>query len=100
MAVDRPDPAESFRSQLLLYRSRSRLTQREFAARAGVHFRSVQDWETGANLPTAERLRGFSDISVGSGGTNASGPRSVVFVGSYRVRPRRVMTAAMRLART
>ena len=68
MAVDRPDPAESFRSQLLLYRSRSRLTQREFAARAGVHFRSVQDWETGANFPTAERLRGLIAALLETGG--------------------------------
>src|SRR3989442_11601239 len=68
VAVDRPDPAESFRSQLLLYRSRSRLTQREFAARAGVHPRSVQDWETGANFPTAERLRGLITALLETGG--------------------------------
>jgi DNA-binding XRE family transcriptional regulator len=43
--------AESFRSQLLRYRARTSLTQRNFAARVGVHPRSVQEWEAGTNYP-------------------------------------------------
>jgi hypothetical protein len=55
---------------------------------------------TCTHLAAMVLIERFSDISVRSAGTNASGPRRVVFVGSYRVRPRRVMTAAMWRART
>jgi WD40 repeat protein/transcriptional regulator with XRE-family HTH domain len=48
--------AESFRDLLLRYRGRSSLTQRQLADRVGVHRRSVQQWEVGANYPSAERL--------------------------------------------
>jgi transcriptional regulator with XRE-family HTH domain len=46
-----------FRGLLLRLLRRTRLTQRDLAARAGVTHRSVQDWESGANYPTAERLQ-------------------------------------------
>jgi transcriptional regulator with XRE-family HTH domain len=48
---------ESFRGLLLLHRRRTGLTQRDLAVRAGVSLGSIQDWETGITLPTAERLQ-------------------------------------------
>src|SRR5207302_2078053 len=50
---------ESFRSLLLRNRGRTGLIQRDLAARASVSLRSVQDWEAGVTLPSAERLRGL-----------------------------------------
>jgi len=50
------EAAESFRDLLVRHRGRSGLTQREVAARVGVHRRSVQEWETGVTYPSAERL--------------------------------------------
>ena len=47
---------ESFRELLLRYRGRSNLTQRQLAERVGVHRRSVQEWELGANYPGTDRL--------------------------------------------
>src|SRR4051812_14488547 len=55
--MDVSHESESFRSLLLRHRGRTGLTQRDLAARAGVSLRSVQDWESGATLPTAERLQ-------------------------------------------
>jgi transcriptional regulator with XRE-family HTH domain len=43
--------------QLLLLRSKAKLTQAELAARAGVHRRSLQKWESGETYPTAVSLR-------------------------------------------
>jgi WD40 repeat protein/transcriptional regulator with XRE-family HTH domain len=48
-----------FRSLLLRDRGRTGLTQRGLAARAGASARSLQDWEAGVTLPTAERLQGL-----------------------------------------
>jgi transcriptional regulator with XRE-family HTH domain len=48
---------EGFRSLLLRHRGRTGLIQRDLAERAGVSLRSVQDWEAGVTLPSAERLR-------------------------------------------
>jgi transcriptional regulator with XRE-family HTH domain len=50
------EPAEPFRGLLLRHRGRTGLNQRELASRIGVHPRSVQDWESGGNYPTAQRL--------------------------------------------
>ena len=55
--MDTSHAPESFRSLLLRHRGRTGLTQRDLAARAGVSLRSVQDWEAGVTLPTAERLQ-------------------------------------------
>jgi WD40 repeat protein/transcriptional regulator with XRE-family HTH domain len=49
--------AEPFRGLLLRHRGRTGLTQRDLAARAGVHMRSVQLWEAGVSYPTADRLQ-------------------------------------------
>jgi WD40 repeat protein/transcriptional regulator with XRE-family HTH domain len=55
--MDLSQAAGSFRSLLLRHRGRTGLVQRELAARAGVSRRSMQDWEAGVALPTAERLQ-------------------------------------------
>src|SRR5206468_2564487 len=47
---------------------RSRLVQRELAARACVSRRSVQDWEAGVTLPTAERLQALIRALLEVGG--------------------------------
>jgi WD40 repeat protein/transcriptional regulator with XRE-family HTH domain len=39
------------------HRGRTGLTQRDLAARVGVHLRSIQDWEAGLSHPSAQRLR-------------------------------------------
>jgi WD40 repeat protein/transcriptional regulator with XRE-family HTH domain len=62
---------ESFRDQLLRYRGRTSLTQREFAERTGVHRRSAQDWETGANYPSAQRLHAIIPVLLDAGGLSA-----------------------------
>src|SRR3954451_7961334 len=59
---------ESFRSLLLRHRGRTGLIQRDLAARAGVSVRSVQDWEAGVSLPTAERLQALIRGLLESGG--------------------------------
>ena len=48
---------ESFRGRLLRHRGRTSLIQRDLAARAGIGLRSLQDWETGVSLPSAQRLQ-------------------------------------------
>ncbi|MCX6047260.1 MAG: AAA family ATPase [Chloroflexi bacterium] len=53
---------------LLLLRSRTKLTQAEFAARIGIHRRSVQKWESGETYPTAENLRTVIALLLTLGG--------------------------------
>src|SRR5713101_3852061 len=62
---------ESFRGMLLRHRGRTSLIQRQFAARAGLSHRSVQDWESGVNYPTAERLQAIIRVLLESGGLTA-----------------------------
>jgi transcriptional regulator with XRE-family HTH domain len=52
----------------LRHRGRAGLIQRDLAARAGAGLRSVQDWEAGATLPTAERLRALIRALLETGG--------------------------------
>ncbi|MBV9598766.1 MAG: helix-turn-helix transcriptional regulator, partial [Chloroflexi bacterium] len=63
--------AESFRDLLLRYRGRTRLTQRELADRVGVNRRSVQEWENGANYPSAERLEALVRVFLEVGAFTA-----------------------------
>jgi transcriptional regulator with XRE-family HTH domain len=56
---------------LLRHRGRTGLTQRELAARLGVHTRSVQDWEGGVNYPSAERLQALIRVQLEAGGLSA-----------------------------
>jgi transcriptional regulator with XRE-family HTH domain len=60
--------AERFRGLALRYRGRTGLTQRELAARVGVHVRSIQDWEAGLSRPTRDRLRRLVLTYLRSGG--------------------------------
>ncbi|MBV9329485.1 MAG: XRE family transcriptional regulator, partial [Chloroflexi bacterium] len=62
---------ESFRSLLLRHRGRIGLIQRDLAALAGVSLRSVQDWEAGVTLPSAERLRSLIRALLQAGGLTA-----------------------------
>jgi WD40 repeat protein/transcriptional regulator with XRE-family HTH domain len=66
--VDTSPAAESFRGLLLHHRARTGLTQRQLAARAGAHHRSVQDWEAGLSYPTAERLQALLRVLLEAGG--------------------------------
>src|SRR5215831_5146640 len=59
---------EPFRGLLLRHRGRTGLTQRDLAARAGVHMRSVQLWEAGVSYPTAERLQALIRAFMEMGG--------------------------------
>src|SRR5262249_53773606 len=70
MVVSDTDGHDSapFQSLLLRCRGRTGLTQREVAARAGVHVRSVQDWENGTNYPTARRLQALIGVYLKAGG--------------------------------
>jgi hypothetical protein len=55
--VDVPHTPESCRGLLLRHRGRTGWTQRDLTAWAGVRLCSVQDWESGAKVPSAERLQ-------------------------------------------
>ena len=50
-------PHESFQGMLLQLRGRTGLTQRQLATSLGMHWRSIQGWESGANYPSAASLR-------------------------------------------
>src|SRR5713226_6589339 len=58
---------ESFAGLLLRHRGRTGLTQRDLAARLGTTRRSVQDWESGAYYPSAERLQALILVLLKSG---------------------------------
>lgn len=59
---------ESFRGLVLQLRGRIGLTQRELAARLGVHVNSIQGWEAGANYPGMASLRALIAVGVQAGG--------------------------------
>jgi hypothetical protein len=65
--MDPSHAAESFRGLLLRHRGRTGLIQPAFAARVGASYRSVQDWESGVNYPTAERLQAVIRVLFESG---------------------------------
>jgi transcriptional regulator with XRE-family HTH domain len=56
---------------LLRHRGRTGLTQRELAARAGVSLRSVQDWESGVNYPSAPGLQALIVALLNAGSFGA-----------------------------
>jgi transcriptional regulator with XRE-family HTH domain len=66
--VETSNAPESFRGLLLRHRGRSGLIQRDLAARAGVSRGAVQDWESGVNYPTAERLQALIHVLLEAGG--------------------------------
>lgn len=59
---------ESFQSIALRLRGRTGLTQHQLAAMLGMHWRSIQGWESGANYPTAESLRSLMAAYLRAGG--------------------------------
>src|SRR5438105_14894050 len=70
MVTQRPqDPeTESFAGLLLRYRGRTGLPQRDLAARLRTSRRSIQDWESGAYYPSAERLQALILVLLEAGG--------------------------------
>ena len=68
-AEHRPNGAEaSFRGMIILYRGRTRLTQRQVAGRLNVNERSIQAWEAGVSYPSAESLRELIALYLANGG--------------------------------
>lgn len=53
---------------VLRLRGATGLTQREVAARLGLHVRSVQLWEAGASHPSPQRLQGLISVFLDAGG--------------------------------
>ncbi|HTD80125.1 MAG TPA: helix-turn-helix domain-containing protein, partial [Chloroflexota bacterium] len=85
-----PDPVtESFAGLLLRHRGRTGLTQRDVATRLGTSRRSVQDWESGAYYPSAERLQALILVLLESGGLT---------VGRERIEAHELWVAALREA--
>jgi len=70
MAARQPTGAaeESFQGLLLRHRGRTALTQTQLASRIGLHMRSVQSWEAGANHPSAQRLQALIAAFLELGG--------------------------------
>src|SRR5437762_226908 len=62
---------ERFYDLALLYRGRTGLTQRDLAARLGVHVRSVQAWEGGISYPDAAHLQALLAAYLAAGGLDA-----------------------------
>lgn len=52
-----PERCYDFGTRVLQLRTRSRMTQGTLAKAAGVHWRSVQNWETGVSYPKVEALQ-------------------------------------------
>src|SRR4051812_7373898 len=59
---------ESFPDLVLQLRARIGLTQRELAAKLGVHAHSVQGWEAGTSYPGASSLQGIIATVLQAGG--------------------------------
>lgn len=59
---------EGFPNLTARHRGRTGLTQRQLAARVGVHQRSIQDWEAGLSHPGLQRLRVLIAALLGAGG--------------------------------
>src|SRR3981081_1688443 len=66
---------ETFQGLLLQARGRTGLTQREVAGRLGMHTRSIQGWESGANYPTAESLQLLVATYLAANGFTAANER-------------------------
>ena len=62
---------ERFYDLALLHRGRTGLTQRDVAARLGVHVRSVQAWEGGISCLDAAHLRALLAAYLTAGGLDA-----------------------------
>lgn len=62
------ETAESFQGLARRHRGRTGLTQRNLAARMGVHVRSLQDWEAGADYPAPMHLKALISTYLEAGG--------------------------------
>src|SRR5215204_4806651 len=62
---------ESFPDLVLQLRGRIGLTQRDLAARLGVHAHSIQGWESGASFPGAASLQALMTVGLRAGGFTA-----------------------------
>jgi transcriptional regulator with XRE-family HTH domain/tetratricopeptide (TPR) repeat protein len=60
--------AESFQGLTLRLRGRTGLTQLDLAARLGKHSHSVQGWESGLHVPSADSLQALLIVYLRSGG--------------------------------
>jgi transcriptional regulator with XRE-family HTH domain len=80
--------AESFQGLTLRLRGRTGLTQLDLAARLGKHSHSVQGWESGLHLPSADSLQALLIVYLRSGGLGGS--PAVVAAPADGVRPRMV----------
>jgi transcriptional regulator with XRE-family HTH domain len=58
---------EGFSGLALRLRGRTGLTQRDLAARLGLHVRSVQLWEAGSSHPNAQRLQALIQVWLDAG---------------------------------
>ena len=59
---------EGFPDLTVRHRGRTGLTQRQLAARVGVHQRSIQDWEAGLSHPSVPRLCALIAALLDAGG--------------------------------
>jgi WD40 repeat protein/transcriptional regulator with XRE-family HTH domain len=79
MVTHPKDPErEPFAGLLLRHRGRTGLTQQVLSARLGTSRRSIQDWESGASYPTAERLQVLIQLLRESGGLTVGRERAEV----------------------
>src|SRR5262245_13502571 len=62
---------ERFQDLVLRHRGRTGLTQRELAARLGVHVRSIQAWEGGVSYPDAAHLQALLAVYLRASGLTA-----------------------------
>jgi WD40 repeat protein/transcriptional regulator with XRE-family HTH domain len=58
---------EGFAGLTVRLRGRTGLTQRQLAARVGVHQRSIQDWEAGLSHPNQQRLQALIGVYLDAG---------------------------------
>jgi len=82
---------ESFRGLVLRLRGRIGLTQRELAARVGVHVTSIQTWEAGTSYPGLASLKALIAVGVQAGGFTAGREREeaqAVWAAALRDAPR------------
>src|SRR5947209_19780330 len=58
---------EEFRGLILRLRGRTHMSQAQLAARAGVHHRSIQAWESGVSYPSGDRLQALIQAFLETG---------------------------------
>jgi WD40 repeat protein/transcriptional regulator with XRE-family HTH domain len=64
----RESGVEDFGGLTVRHRGRTGLTQRQLAARLGVHVRTIQDWEAGHTHPATPRLKPLIAVYLEAGG--------------------------------